>query len=120
MYYEVKIKVSVAERIIRTLRNKMFKMFQYRRSYRFLENLQDLVESYNNTPHKTLGDISPKDITKDNEAEIWDQVYNKLSTKRRGKHKLKAFKEYNFKLEIWLGWQALDICFKGTINKNGH
>ena len=50
------IKVSVAERVIRTLPNKMHKVFQKFRSYRFVEKLQDLVDSYNRTPHRTLKD----------------------------------------------------------------
>ncbi len=65
------IKVSVAERVIRTIRNKMHKLFQHTRSYRFVERLQELVDSYNSTPHRTLGrGLSPKEINKKNEAEV--------------------------------------------------
>lgn len=72
------VKVSPVERIIRTIRNKMHKMFQSNRSYRYLEHLQALVDSYNQTPHRSLPDnMSPAEVTKENEAVIWDYMYNK-------------------------------------------
>lgn len=87
------IKVSPVERVIRTFRNKMHRMFQKARSYRFVERLQDLVDSYNNTPHGTLGNsLPPSQVNKGNEAELWDRVYNKPA--KRGEINLKNYK-YN-------------------------
>lgn len=72
------IKVSPVERVIRTFRNKMHKFFQRNRTYRFLEHLQDLVDSYNATPHRSLPQqMSPSQVTKQNEALVWDYMYNK-------------------------------------------
>ena len=36
---------------------------------RFVDVLQDIVGSYNVTPHKSLNNIAPKDVSKDNEAD---------------------------------------------------
>lgn len=72
------IKVSPVERSIRTFRNKMHKLFQHERSYRYLEQLQDLTYSYNSTPHRSLPiHMSPSDVNKENEAMVWDYMYNK-------------------------------------------
>ena len=71
-------KVAITERTIRNIRNRMFRLFRYTRSYRFLDSLQDIVKGYNSTPHSSLGkQFSPNQVTKDNEAEIWDTIYNK-------------------------------------------
>lgn len=72
------IKVSPVERVIRTFRNKLHKLFQSKRSYRYLEDLQGLVASYNSTPHRSLPNrLSPTDVNKDNEAIVWDFMYNR-------------------------------------------
>ena len=73
-------KVAITERTIRTFRNMMFRMFRHTRSYRFADVLQKLVISYNSTPHKALPNgLAPKQVTKENEAEIWDKMYNILT-----------------------------------------
>ena len=75
------IKVSPVERVIRTFCNKMHKLFQNKRSYRYLEDLQGLVESYNLTPHRSLPNhFSPAEVNKQNEAEVWDYMFNKPPT----------------------------------------
>ena len=73
-------KGAITERTIRTFRNMMFRMFRHTRSYRFADVLQKLVISYNSTPHKALPNgLAPKQVTKENEAEIWDKMYNILT-----------------------------------------
>ena len=70
------IKNSVAERVIKKLRNKMYRLFQRQRSYRYVEVLPELVESYSKTKHRSLGYLAPVDINRDNEAVVWDRTYN--------------------------------------------
>ena len=54
-------------------------MFRYKRSYRFLENLQNIVRNYNSTPHSSLPyNLSPNQVTKSNEAEVADFLYNEI------------------------------------------
>lgn len=86
------IKVSPVERLIRTLRNKMHKLFQTTRSYRYIEHLQGLANSYNSTPHRSLpGQMTPSEVNKENEAEVWDYMYTRNTHKgkklRIGTHK---------------------------------
>lgn len=85
-------KANYAERVIRTLRSMMFRMLRHQRNYRYIDNLQDLVNNYNNSPHRSLNGLSPREITKTNETVIWSSQY--LHPKRVSKIKPK------FKFEI--------------------
>lgn len=60
-------KANYAERVIRTLRTMIFRMLRYQRNYRYIDHLQDIVNSYNNSPHRSLNGLSPSEITKQNE-----------------------------------------------------
>ena len=70
------IKTSIAERVIRTLKNKLYRLFHKLGSYRYIETLQKVVEGYNKSKHKSLHNHAPADVTKNNEALIWDFMYN--------------------------------------------
>ncbi|GFQ80614.1 uncharacterized transposon-derived protein F54H12.3 [Trichonephila clavata] len=48
-------KASVVERFNRTLKNKMFRVFTYRNSYKYVDILHLLVKSYNDTEHRSIG-----------------------------------------------------------------
>lgn len=64
-------KCAVVESFNKTLKNKMFRYFTSRgeHSYRrYIDVLQDIVNSYNNTTHTTIGmrpaDVKPSDVPK--------------------------------------------------------
>lgn len=88
------IKVSPVERVIGTFRNKIFKLFQASRSFRYLEDLSGLVDSYNSTPHRSLPEyMSPSDVRKENEAIVWDHMYNDFAVKNT-----KPYPEFKFNI----------------------
>ncbi|XP_063436452.1 uncharacterized protein LOC134717883 [Mytilus trossulus] len=64
------IKSNYAERVIRTLKNRIYSYFMENQTYKYIDVLQDLVTSYNNTPHQSLGGATPTSVTKKNEDEI--------------------------------------------------
>ena len=68
-------KANYAERVIRTLRNMMFRMMRHQKNYRYIEHLQDLVNGYNQSPHRSLHGLSPSNITSKNEADVWASLY---------------------------------------------
>lgn len=49
--------------------------FTKNRAKRYVDVLQDLVESYNETPHTSLNNTAPQNVTKANEADIWAYQY---------------------------------------------
>jgi len=56
------IKACVAERVIRTIKEKIWKHFTHVNSHRYIDVLQNLVTSYNNTVHSA---------TKMKPCEVW-------------------------------------------------
>jgi len=60
------LKAAVVQRFNRTLKEKMFRYFTYANTRRYLDALGDLVHSYNNTYHRSIG-MAPYEVNKDNE-----------------------------------------------------
>ena len=78
-------KANYAKRVIRTIRNMMFIYFNSKKTYRYKDVFTDLVSNYNNSPHSSLGNISPAQVTSQNKAVLWEKMYvdrTKLKTKR--------------------------------------
>jgi hypothetical protein len=61
-------KANYAERVIKTLKHKIFRYILKHQNYRYTDVLQDLVTSYNHTVHRSLG-ATPDSITPDGEGE---------------------------------------------------
>ena len=74
-------KSVVAERFIRTLKNKIFKHMTAISKNVYFDVLDDIVDKYNNTVHRTIK-MKPIDVTNDFFAE-----YNEESNKRNPKFK---------------------------------
>ena len=75
-------KSDVAERFIRTLKNKMFKHMTAISKNVYFDVLDDIVNKCNNTIHRTIK-MKPIDVTDDSFAE-----YNEESNKRNPKFKV--------------------------------
>ena len=68
-------KSSIAERWIRTMKEKMFKYFTDNNTYNYIDALPELVEDYNNTVHSTTK-LTPTDASKEeNELKVWRNLY---------------------------------------------
>ena len=79
------MKASICERFNRTLKEKMWKQFSLRGNYKWLDIINDLVENYNNSKHRTIS-MRPVDVTKNNEQTLLKKVYRKPE-KNKFKHK---------------------------------
>ena len=75
-------KSAVAERFIRTLQNKIFKRITAISKNLYFDVLDDVVNKYNNTVHRTIK-MKPTDVTSDSYAE-----YNQDSNKKGYKFKV--------------------------------
>lgn len=103
-----KIKSNYAERVIRTLKEKIYGYFMEKQTYRYIDVLQKIVDSYNHTPHQSLGGSTPASVNEYNEDEMRYVQYlvrnkkmkRKLpSTKMKLKEKKKKNKQtYKFKI----------------------
>ena len=72
-------KSVVAERFIRTLKNKIFKHITSISKNVYFDVLDDIVNKYNNTVHKTIK-MKPIDVTDDSFVE-YNEDLNKRNTK---------------------------------------
>lgn len=77
-----KIKCSIVERVNRTLKNKMFKYFTANGTRKYIDVLQNLVNSYNNKVHRSIK-LKPSEVNKSNEIVAYNNLYGseKLKTK---------------------------------------
>ena len=72
-------KSVLAERFIRTLKNKIFKQMTAISKNVYFDVLDDIVDKYNNTVHRTIK-IKPIDVTDDSHAE-YNEDFNKKDPK---------------------------------------
>ena len=80
------VKCSLVERLLRSLKERMWRMFSYSKSYRYLEHLDGLVRSYNHTIHSSIK-VAPADVDVHNEKEIFGSQYEKPKRKIKKKTK---------------------------------
>lgn len=91
IYTQNETKANYAERVIRTMKNLMYRYFMKERTYRYVNVLQDLVNSYNKRPHRSLGSNAPAHVNEDNANEI------RLDAFLAGQKKTKPDKKINEK-----------------------
>jgi len=68
------LKATVVERFNRTLKEKMFRYFTHNNTRRYLDILNDLLYSYNNTHHRSIG-MAPLQVNRDNENFVRARLY---------------------------------------------
>ena len=69
------LKAQIAERVIRTFRSKLSKVFHLKGSFKWLSFYQDIVKEYNNTKHSTIK-MCPNEVSKKNESHLLQTIYN--------------------------------------------
>jgi len=77
------IKAAVVERWHRTLLGKLYRYFTYKNTSRYVDIIQDLVTSYNDTYHSSIK-MAPSDVDEHNESSVRGRLYaptNKLKAK---------------------------------------
>lgn len=82
------IKANYVERFNRTLKMMIFRYLTKNKTDRYIDVLPKLVESYNSTPHRSLGNIAPNDVNKENEADLFAYMYLKPKRKDNSKGSL--------------------------------
>ena len=69
-----KHKANYAERFIRTLRGKLLRYLTHQHSYRYIDALPELVQSYNNTYHRSIG-MTPNEVTEKTAIALRNRLY---------------------------------------------
>lgn len=76
-------KANFAERYIQTLKKRIYRYFTHLQKHRYIDILQDVVQSINKTPNRALNGRTPASVTKENEDEMRLDAY---LARRKKKH----------------------------------
>ena len=82
-------KAAIIERFNRTLKTRMFRYFTSRGSHRWVDVLQDLIDGYNNTKHRSTS-FAPNDVSQANESVVQDKLFPNVEKLKE--HTKAAFK----------------------------
>ena len=110
-------KAAIVERVTRTLKNNMYRYFRAENTFRYLDVLQDLVESYNNTYHRSIG-MQPSQVNSRNEFQVFRRVFPASHLRKRrvevkeGDHVRISLKKRMFEKEHAATWT--EEIFKST------
>ena len=66
-------KASVVERFNRTLKTRMWRYFTKHQTWRYIDVLRDLGQSYNNTHHRSIG-MAPSQVSYQNQEQVWQRL----------------------------------------------
>lgn len=69
------IKAAIVERVIRTIKEKLYKFFNLQGTYNWINHIDDIVQEYNSTIHSTTGH-KPINVTKQKESILLKSVFN--------------------------------------------
>ena len=107
-------KSVVAERFIRTLKNKFYKHMTATVKNVYYDVLDDLGNEYNNTEHNTIK-MKPKDVKNDNKRVYIDE-YNKKSAKYNVGHRVRISKFKNLFTKGYTPNWSREIFISNKIN----
>lgn len=71
-------KAAIVERLIRTLKTKIFKLFTFRKNHKYVDKLSDIVYAYNNSIHRSIG-MRPVDVKPTNEDVVRERLNKRFS-----------------------------------------
>lgn len=81
------LKASIAERVIRTLKEKLFRLFTLNGNHKWIDLLEDVTNAYNDTKHSTIK-MKPNDVKKKNEKSLLASVYGNIKIVDKSKYKV--------------------------------
>ena len=99
-------KACYCERVIRTLKSRMWRFFEHKETYDYIQVVEKLVENYNNSYHRTIK-MSPISVTKDNDHLVWENAYLKSmkihekNKKIKFKFKVGQYVRYSYKKKVF-------------------
>lgn len=74
------LKASVIERFNRTLKTRMWRYFTAKNTRRYIDIIQDLLDSYNNSYHSSIK-MKPSEVTPAKTLQIFENLYGTLPLK---------------------------------------
>ena len=110
----------IAERFIRTLKNKIYKHMTAISKNVYYDTLDDIVNKYNNTVHKTIK-MKPIDVINDSFAEYNEESNEKDPKFKVGDHvRISKYKNIFVKDILLIGQKKFLLLVKLIIQFRGH
>jgi transposase-like protein len=78
------LKASVVERFNRTLKERMWRYFTAHNTNRYTDIVQDLVNGYNHSYHKTIR-MKPSEVSSENSFQVFKNMYGLFPLRRKKK-----------------------------------
>jgi hypothetical protein len=85
------LKSSYAERCIQTIKGKLTRYMRSKQTYRWIDQLDNITKSYNNTIHRTIKQ-TPASVTKEDEIKLWKLLYTDSKSANKAPVKKLKFK----------------------------
>ena len=90
-------KVAHAERLIKQLKKKLYKYMTWKNTFRWIDVLQDITNSYNNTYHRII-QMTPAQARTTDRYTLWTNQYEPKDKPKRKVAKPKNKSPYKFKV----------------------
>lgn len=74
-------KASIVERFNRTLKTRMWKIFTKRKNKKWVNSIDSLIKSYNNSFHRSIG-MKPKEVNKTNEINVFTRLFPRVKLEK--------------------------------------
>lgn len=90
--------LGIVDPLCRTLKEKLFRYFYAENTTNWIDKIDQLIVSYNNTPHRSLGYLSPNEV-KDNAQYVQKLNQDKLKETKQSTHKFAVGQYVRYKLK---------------------
>lgn len=111
-------KSNYVERVIKTLRSSMHRYMKRKRSFRYIDSIETIVENFNNTPHSSLGNKAPIEINEDNEVDQTVSQYLTLPVPKKKKKINERKMKKNLPFVLKSGIMSVSLILSTPLNAN--
>lgn len=111
-------KSNYVERVIKTLRSSMHRYMKRKRSFRYIDSIETIVENFNNTPHSSLGNKAPIEINKDNDVDQIVSQYLTLPVPKKKKKINERKMKKNLPFVLKSGIMSVSLILSTPLNAN--
>ena len=80
-------KASIAERVIRTIKTRLYRYMTHKGSKKYIDALQDIVTGYNNSKHRSIG-MAPSEVNVKNENIVRNRLFKPPTKSAKPKYAL--------------------------------
>ena len=109
-------KAAVVERLNRTLKSKLYRYFTSENTLRYIDDLQDIVDSYNNTYHRSIA-RTPASVNLLNVGSVRRKLYGKMKPRHSKKYKFNVGDFVRLSLRKRLFKKGYKANFTGEVFK---